>query len=340
MSETFEDSVESIEQETVSTVNINTNMETTTAPCFVNTQPRSGRYKSEPQPGPSQPTMTWSHGTPITHTSQPSHGDQGPHSYAHFADSDKQVIHVMRDDSLKSWNLKFNGDSDVIDFFLRIDDYMRSRDISEQKVVRCFSDFLGGKALDFYRQVRDSVCTLADLQTKFKIFFNPTDGDFVLEKNIREHKQRDGQPLNLYILEIQTMNSRLTIPLSNGSLLEIIKHNLLPAYAHLLAVSQDDSIDNLIALGKRFEAYAGPLTTTSPPNRKNTRSVATVKTDNNRNIITCQKCKKKGHSYRQCRTIPGIVCFQCGTRNVLSSNCPKCRPPQNNTNSKNSTPQE
>ena len=254
-----------------------------------------------------------------------------PQSQSAPAEHSTVVTYVVRDDNFKSWNLKFTGDSSIVDFFLRIDDCMRTRDVPEQKIVKCFSDFLSGKALDYYRQIRDSVVTLEDLQNKFRTFFSSFDSDFISEKQIRDHKQNLGQPLHIYVLDMQTLNSRLTLPLSEATLIEIIKHNLLPTYAQLLAVNDIQTIDRLITLGKRYEAYA--VTTSGNSSSKpikGQKQVTVVNTQYKKKetlVITCQKCKKSGHSYKQCRSIPGIVCFKCGTKGVITSRCSKCNPP-------------
>jgi hypothetical protein len=285
---------------------------------FVNTQARGNKNVKDlklliPQPGPSGPHM------PVV-TPQPTEQTNN---------IKERVVHIYKEDNLRSWNLKYSGDSDVAEFLLRINDYMRSRDASEHKVLRCFSDLLSGRALDFYRQVRDSTSSLTDLLGKFKSFFTPIDSDYVLERTIRDHKQSTGQSLSMYVLEMQAMNSRLSVPLWEPSLIEIIKHNISPAYAHLLAVCDIDTLDRLIALGKRFEAYANPFPSESamkPP--RSHKQVTVVNTQHQKKRVipeTCRKCKKIGHNYKQCRTIPGIVCFGCGERGVLSSTCTKCR---------------
>lgn len=277
-------------------------------------------------PSLTQPGVSWStaHTAPI-----PSVGQLGP-NYQQLTDSDR-VVHVLRDESLKSWNLKFTGESDVTEFFYRIDDFMRSREVPERKILKCFADLLGGKALDYYRIIRDNVTSLADLISKFRGFFTPIDSNFALEKSIREHRQSSGQLLSLYILEMQSMNSRLSVPLSEGNLIEIIKHNLSPAYASLLAVSDINTLDQLITLGKRFEAYSGssPSTSQSVKQPKHNKQVTVVNSKfikRQTTSVVCKKCKKTGHSYKQCRTIPGIVCFGCGKKDVLTFRCPICHP--------------
>lgn len=261
----------------------------------------------------------------------------GSHFHAstpNYSPSHERVVHILKEESIRSWNLKFTGESDVVDFFLRIDDFRRSRDVSEYKVIKCFADLLGGKALDYYRQIRDNTITLADLSYKFKQFFTPIDNDFILERSIRDHKQMPGQSLGLYVLEMQTMNARLADPLGEAHLIDIVKHNMLPTYAHLLALYDIVDLEQLISLGKRFEAYSlQPFQSNTAVHKQPkpyTQKVAIVhsKAQQKRaDPVNCLKCKKLGHSYRECRTIPGIVCFQCGEKGFLSSNCPKCHPP-------------
>lgn len=316
-------------------------------PSYVNTRPRGAAADAHP-PGPSTPKPLESTlpylGAPglVRQTNSTLTGAVTTTPTTGTTGSTERIVHVLREDHLRSWNLKFSGDSDVTDFFLRIDDYRRSRDTPERKVLKCFADLLSGKALDYYRHIRDGVSSLSELQDLFRSFFTSIDNDYTLEKTIREHRQSPGQSLHFYILEMQTMNARLTTKLSETTLLQIIKHNILPSYGHLLAVDDSNSIQNLIAIGKRFEAYSGlPGSTNNSKTTKQIKQINEIKTYNQRNFksnntqrqvnnknnqLTCKKCKKSGHSYQQCRTIPGIVCFQCGQKNVLTSTCHKCNP--------------
>lgn len=50
-----------------------------------------------------------------------------------------------------------------------------------------------------------------------------------------------------------------------------------------------------------------------------------TKTDSSK--LTCFKCKKLGHGFRQCPdTSEKFFCFTCGQEDVITPKCPKCNP--------------
>lgn len=251
--------------------------------------------------------------------------------------------YIVQAHNLRSFNLKFKGDSSVDDFLLQVDEIRLARNVDETTLVRGFTELLEGTALKFYRSIRSKICSWHDICHEFRSNFQSVDYNYSTEKEIREMKQKTGQSVFDFIVDLRDLNNKLQQPIPNTALLEIIKHNLLPQYAQLLAINSIYSFDQLIQISKNFEAYSGVLArdgirdgmrdglqanaTTSNFSKKKQFNVVAANLPQRQTakpVITCQKCKKIGHSYRQCKIIPGMVCFSCGLPNVINKTCPKC----------------
>ena len=249
------------------------------------------------------------------------------------------LTYIIKEQNIKSWNVKFSGEGSVDDFLLRVNESMQAYNVHETVLLRCFCELLSGDALKFYRLIRDQVQSWSELQNQFKDFFNAVDSNYILERKIRELKQNPGQPIALYILELRSMNQKLSNPISDVALLEIAKHNILPTYAQVLAVNKIENFNSLLTITKHYEAYAG--CSSDAPNVGNKQSFKSNTFRKTTNVPTCMKCKKVGHHHSVCRTIPGPICFRCGLKGTTARTCEKCNRPnkghrsQNNNNSKN-----
>lgn len=296
---------------------------------YVNTRQRY------PQTGTQ---VTYSISTPFTTPSrladtppEPQKKDSPPifHDLNSTLKSERPIIYNMHNlTNLKSWNIKFNGDTCVYDFLTRVEEMRAAKDVDIEIVLRGFSEFLQGTALQFYRQIKNNITSWEDICSQFKNNFQPVDFEYKTEKVIRTTYQQRNQTVFAYITHIRDLNSKLMTPISDSSLLEIIKHNLLPDYAPLLANNTINSIEQLITLSRNYEAYSKPTqeSRNHPDTSHSNRTTNYNNTDNNKtpNWETCRKCNRRGHNYKQCRTVKGILCFKCGNPNVLTHSCPKC----------------
>lgn len=283
--------------------------------------------------------------------------EMGPHKETPI------IYNITKNINLKSWNIKFSGDSCVNEFLNQVEEIRSARDVDISVVVRGFSEFLQGTALKFYRSIKHTLHSWTDICQEFTRNFQSIDFEYSTEKTIRETKQKENQSVFAFIIDLKDLNYRLSKPISEESLLEIVKHNLLPKYAPLLANNFINSFEHLISASKNFEAYShttqNHTNTTNQHNEDRNKNITntqlttrnththpnfsrkkpeinythpvnqnqfnTQNRSSNQNFLTCEKCKKRGHTSNQCRTIPEMMCFRCGRRNVHTSNCPNCK---------------
>lgn len=235
------------------------------------------------------------------------------------------INYFLKAPNLKSWNISYSGESNVDDFLLTVKELKSARQVDDGTVIRGFTELLTGNALKFFRSIRHKITDWKSLELEFKSFFQTIDANYILERDIRQLKQLPGQSLSLFLLDIRDMNSRLVHPLDDTTLLEIVKHNLHNSYTHLVALNNVTSLEQLSSMGKNYEAYAGTLTSpTSSNSNFYIKKEPEPKTNNIKQQLQCLKCKKFGHSYKVCKSVTEPVCFNCGLKDTLTKNCPKC----------------
>lgn len=237
--------------------------------------------------------------------------------------------HCSKGLSLSKWKLSFDGHTCVRDFFISLDENIIAYDVHEDYVVRRFHEVLSGHALKFYRSIRDDALTLPQIKTIFIRTFGPVDFDDATERELRNMKQKGNQPIREFLIEIRALNSKLALPLSDRSLLPIIKFNLHPRYALCLSTNRITDLDTLLEIAANFEAYDHPtqkaLSRDIPAICATTNNVSVASTS-----ALCPKCDKPGHSYRSCPNIPGQICFKCKRPGFLTRDCPNCNKLQKN----------
>lgn len=253
------------------------------------------------------------------------------------------VTHV----SPYKWNITFQGGHKgptVMQFLERVHELRMTRNVGLEELYFSAADLLQGPALSWYRSIKYSVGSWAELEEKLKATFLPPDYEESLLDEIRARKQKDDEPAILYISTIRGLFARLTVPPSEKEQLRMIRRNLQPTIAQHLVLVQLETYEDL-------ECYCQRITSNTPPagSRKATRSSreqliaplnatrddrARRPSDQRTRVRTprdiapvCWNCRRRGHQFRQCRARRvGVFCFTCGLQEVVNSECPRCHP--------------
>lgn len=245
------------------------------------------------------------------------------------------------------WDITFQGGHKgptVMQFLERVHELRMTRNVSLSELYFSAADLLQGPALSWYRSIKYSVGSWAELEAKLKATFLPPDYEESLLDEIRAKKQKDDEPAILYISTIRGLFARLTMPPSEKEQLRMIRRNLQPTIAQHLVLVPLETYEDL-------ECYCQRITSNSPPSgpRKVTRSsreqliapLNATRDDQVRRLgnqrrqgqtprdtaPVCWNCHRQGHQFRQCRARRvGVFCYNCGLRQVINSECPRCNP--------------
>lgn len=222
---------------------------------------------------------------------------------------------------LKRSGILFEGKSCVREFIVQVEDYFLYRNFDECVLVGAFSELLSGTAAKWFRANRFFISSWLDLKVALLKRFDRCDFDYFLEHDLRTRKQKYNESLPDFITEILDMSNRLSIPLSETTLISVIKHNMLPIYTPYILGKDISSLDFFTAFGKELE----PLVDRKPfkvpvKNVKFEKSYSSAA----QSTITCLKCGEIGHSFKNCSKIPGIICFKCKKLGVITKDCEAC----------------
>lgn len=221
---------------------------------------------------------------------------------------------------LSKWNIKYDGKTCVRDFFTSIEECIFAYDVTEQQVVRQFHEVLSDLALKYFRSLRRPGLTYHELKSLFFEYFDIVDFDPTVERQLRNLKQKANQPIREFLIEVRDLNRKLSSPLSDETLLPIIKFNLHPRYALCLSTNRITNLKTLIEIATNFETYDHSSQHESLPSTSSSVEQTAL----------CVKCNKTGHSYRSCPNVPGKVCFKCRKPGFVTSECPVCSPARKN----------
>lgn len=235
-----------------------------------------------------------------------------------FANANKHSYNIKRPD-LSKFKHRFSGRTCVREFLLTFEEYCLARDIHDDHILISFTEVLSDLALKWFRSIRGSITSWKQLKLELLKRFDKLNFDYNLEYNLRTRKQKSSESLSDFIIEIEDMSKRLTYPLAESTLLEIIKHNMLPMYSIHLVGRSIDSLTVLVNLSKQIDDFH------VSHSNKYYNFDSKIKNINIVQTLTCLKCKETGHTYKQCNKIPGVICFKCGKPGVTTKLCEICK---------------
>lgn len=255
------------------------------------------------------------------------------------------------------WNVKFDGDCrsfGVNAFLERVTELAQARGVNKNELFSSAIDLFSGKALIWYRSIKNSVTDWDSLVSLLKLNFLPSDYDDKLWEEIKQRSQGREEPVAIFIAVMETLFSRLARPPAEATRVKHIKQNLLPQYITQLALSEINTVSELCTLCKKLEeaqkaknkyrpspsvnvlepelAYLqNPSTSFSRgPNEDQiskrkffARPKKYENTDGKRNIvkIICWNCNQPNHTYSHCTEKRKMFCFRCGKPDTTVSKC-------------------
>lgn len=248
---------------------------------------------------------------------------------------------------VSQWNLKFTGESNSMSlssFLERVEELKMARNVSEDELFRSGIDLFQGRAYIWYLSARKKAQDWQSLVVLLRKQFQPRDYNDKLFEEIKNRTMGPHESIGIYIAVMENLFSRLSVKLSEKARLRIIMNNITPFYQTQLALTNIDSIDELLDFCQRLEACKTSVEGyKAPPSRKTDRllepdlayvdeyranlsvSLADeVNTRNPRNVMKCYNCKVAGHKASECKEPHHRRCFKCGKPNFTVRTCPAC----------------
>lgn len=188
--------------------------------------------------------------------------------------STHQVSQLLANTSINSkfniteWGLKFSGESDALGlnaFLERVNELSESRGVSTQQIFRSAVELFEGKALVYYRSLKDKITDWNTLCEYFRDEFLPRDFNEKIWEQIKSRTQGDKESIAIYVAFMNNLFSRLTVQVDESVKLKILRKNILPFYQNQLLLVDVHSIDDLIKLCRKIEDNRKDILNFVPP---------------------------------------------------------------------------
>ncbi|KAF2905912.1 hypothetical protein ILUMI_00262 [Ignelater luminosus] len=138
-------------------------------------------------------------------------------------------------------------------FFERIDELRTARGVSDSNLFNTAIELFRGDALIWYRSIRDTVNSWAELVRELLKAFLPCDCEQNIWEEVRHRSQGDHESVSVYIAVMENLFRRLpSIPIELTRR-DIIRRNLLPYLHSQPAFEGTTTICRLTQLCKAIE---------------------------------------------------------------------------------------
>ncbi|KAI5631529.1 hypothetical protein NE865_15759 [Phthorimaea operculella] len=113
----------------------------------------------------------------------------------------------------------------------------------------------GWKAKHWFRSIKDTINTWAELEKQLIADFSLFDHDYRLLKEINSRTQGESENIVIYLAIMSQMFARLIDPISEKEQLQILLHNIRPCYANVLSSNSasTESISELRSVCQNYE---------------------------------------------------------------------------------------
>ncbi|XP_055913098.1 uncharacterized protein LOC129946788 [Eupeodes corollae] len=251
---------------------------------------------------------------------------------------EQMVVQQKCTERLGKWGVKFTGDSggaSINSFLERVEELRLANDVPESHLFKSASELLAGRALMWFRSVREDLGDWQELVKELKAEFLPANYDDLLLEEINRRSQGKEETFGAYLTTMRTLFRRLSEPLSEGRMLSILKKNVDPFYQVQIASAKPETVKELAILGRELDTLKVNVDSFTPPSKSKNllepecgyqpsssgqhrvAAVAPVSENPLRQSVRCHNCNREGHIASRCTVQKR--CFGCGAVGVTRS---------------------
>lgn len=250
---------------------------------------------------------------------------------------------------IDKWNISYDGSQDVNDFLFKVDTLRERWNCPADQVVAAFHTFLKGKAEKwFWLFLKQNTNTTYDqLKKAIKKQFGDIDNDCDRIVRMIERRQLPKESFDDYFTDMIGMNSRLSQPMAENKIIELIKNNLRESLGSLLFSYELFSLEHLKDAARRAEKYLSrqqqvrfqkkfvtEIEHSEDIGDKDDEIDCEIAALQHRGFsqkprkeidtknFKCWNCDQIGHSFYDCPLEERkLFCFRCGEKNVTTPRC-------------------
>ncbi|KAI8118204.1 hypothetical protein CVS40_10057 [Lucilia cuprina] len=249
---------------------------------------------------------------------------------------------------LDKWNIMYDGSDDVNDFLFKIDTLKNRFNCSDKYISSNFHTLLRGKADTWFWSFLKQHPNSKYEEIKFALTKQCGKIENDCDKIVRmiERRQMPKESFDDYFSEMVALNNRLSQPMNESKMIDLIKNNLKESLGSLLFTSELFSLDHLRDCARKAEKYVirqqfirfqkkhvSELEVRESVDEleEEEEELAAFRYQGNRERkeldtrhYKCWNCDQIGHSFYDCpsekRT---LFCFRCGEKNITTPQCKK-----------------
>lgn len=287
--------------------------------------------------------------------------DNAPHGSNHNNDNlsfhDRSVnSDLVRNNStinafrIDKWNISYDGSLDINDFLFKVDTLKDRWNCGPDQIVSSFHTLLRGKAeVWFWSYLRQNPNTTYD-QLKGALIrqYGRVENDCDKIVRMVERRQLPKENFDDYFTEIVTMNSKLSQPMNDSKIIDLIKNNVKESLGALLFSYDLFSLDHLRDAARKAEKFLYRQNQLRVQKKfvsevdfegnegieeENGNEVSAIKfqdvskrggKDVDTRHFKCWNCDQMGHSFYDCPSeTRSLFCFRCGEKGVSTPKCSK-----------------
>lgn len=166
-----------------------------------------------------------------------------------------KVVKIPKD--LHKWGIKFSGEEgiSVLSFIMDVEEKAAWKQIELNSLLICASEFFTGAAKTWFRSVKSTIDSWAELKIALRREFLPLDYYDNLWDEIRARKQGPNESMGTFMANMLALFDRLEMSegVNEAIILKTIMKNLAPFYVEKLALVKVLSLGQLKEFGKELE---------------------------------------------------------------------------------------
>lgn len=183
--------------------------------------------------------------------------------YGNYFDHDRRDRYPCRQQNrqvpIHQWKVSFSGDGvgfNFNEFLNRLRILQRSERIDDEDMLYGIIHLLTGRAEMWYHNNYNSFNSFRELVQAMQDEFLPLHFDFAQLSHIENRFQQSSESLGAYVTVMQSLFKTLKRRPSEEHQLYIIQRNMLPRYAHSIAIANVRSYEELGNISKRLESVS------------------------------------------------------------------------------------
>ncbi|KAI8115994.1 hypothetical protein CVS40_11862 [Lucilia cuprina] len=278
---------------------------------------------------------------------------QTPHSHVdeNFAIRADKITSIIQ-----NWNVRFDGSSQGIsvdEFLYRVRSLTRENFNNDFSLIcRNLHILLAGRVCDWYWRYHKQVEVVEwkEFCEALKYQYKEFKSSFDIHEEIRNRKMKPNESFETFYESVCSMLDKLSTPIPESDLVEILTRNLRPeirhellyvpvySLAHLRKLVQmrehlmesdhfRKSISNRIPSNfniRRQVAEVDCSQELSPSDSQNEPEISVDAIQQTTQTFKCWNCDKTGHHWEDCLEPRNIFCYGCGMKNTYKPQCSKC----------------